>query len=735
MAQYAKVVLEIPVDREFYYRIPDDLAEEIGLGVRVYAPLQRRLVTGIVISIADGCPLPDPKEIASVVSPSPVAGRDIIELANWISDYYCCGISRVFRSVLPSCVRRGRRARQLLVASLAKSPEEAESFIASMAPRAPKQAAILRSLIKAGAPVPVNKLLKASSASPGSAKALKEKGLIRISPRAHERIPFAYEEVIRTAPPDLTVEQKSALETVTREDGKLVTLIHGITGSGKTEVYLRAIERVLRGGRGAVVLVPEISLTPQMVEMFMARFGREVAVLHSGLSEGERHDQWQRVARGDSRIAIGARSAVFAPVRDLGLIVVDEEHERTYKQEESPRYNARDVAIVRAKICGAKVILGSATPSMESYHHAVSGKYELVKLTSRIDQRRLPAVSIVDMRKEKRLLGRGIVFSQKLVDAVRARVQAGEQVILFLNRRGFCTVLLCRGCGEALQCKNCSVSMTYHKKARKMICHICGERLAPPSICPGCGKGRLFLTGVGTQRVEAAIAKLFPGARIQRMDTDSVSVKDAHRRILGEFRAGRTNILVGTQMIAKGLDFPNVTLVGVILADIALSLPDFRASEHTFQLLTQVAGRAGRGEVKGEVVIQTYSPGHPAIVDAAMQDYEAFYRREISDREELRYPPFARFVLVLFHGRNEERTFRVAKLHFDEMKRVAPRGLEIHGPVPSPIAKARGKYRFQVVIKARRTSPATALVRKVVSTIRQDKSVQVIVDVDPLSML
>ena len=734
MARYAKVVLEIPVDREFYYRIPDDLAGVVGLGVRVHAPLQRRLVTGIVVSISGDCRLSSPKEIAAVVSPAPVAGRDIIELANWIADYYCCGISRAFRAVLPSCVREGRRARPLLVASLAASPEEAERIIEAAGRRAPKQAAILRRLIKAGAPVPVSKLLKATRGSSGSVKALERKGLIRISSRSCERIPFADDEVVPTAPLDLTDEQGRALESIA-SNGKLVTLIHGITGSGKTEVYLHAIARELAQGRGAIVLVPEISLTPQMVEMFMARFGREVAVLHSRLSEGERYDQWQRLARGDSRIAIGARSAVFAPVSNLGLIVVDEEHERTYKQEESPRYNARDVAVVRARICGAKVVLGSATPSLESYRNALTGKYNLARLTSRIDHRRLPDVHVVDMRREKSLVGRGIVFSRRLVDGVRSRLAAGEQVILFLNRRGFCTVLLCRGCGEALRCGNCSVSMTYHKKAGKMLCHICGERLSPPSICPKCGKGKLFLTGVGTQRVEATIAKLFPGARIQRMDTDSTSAKDAHRRILDEFRSGRINILVGTQMIAKGLDFPNVTLVGVVLADIALGLPDFRSSEHTFQLITQVAGRAGRGDVKGEVIIQTYSPNQPAIEAAARQDYEAFYRREIRDREELRYPPFTRFVLVLFQGRNEEMTFRVAALHFEEMKKALTGDVEVHGPVPCPIARARGKYRFQVVLKARRAAAAATLVREAISAIKQDRNVQVVVDVDPLSML
>ncbi len=477
--------------------------------------------------------------------------------------------------------------------------------------------------------------------------------------------------------------------------------------------------------------------TPQTVERFRGRFGDQIAVLHSHLSTGERHDEWYRIRDGEARIAIGARSALFAPVRNLGLIVVDEEHENSYKQEEAPRYNARDVAVVRGRIERCAVVLGSATPSIESYHNALHGKYALARLPHRVDHRKMPALRIVDMREEVEREGRVNVLSRDLRDAIESRLQHAEQTILFLNRRGFATSLICPKCGYVAECDQCSVSMTYHKKADELRCHICGVYRRVPARCPNrdCNDPAFRFAGIGTQRVEEVVSKLFPKARVKRMDSDTTIRKESYNEILGGFRSGKIDVLVGTQMIAKGLHYPNVTLVGVINADTVLHMADFRAGERTFQLLTQVAGRAGRGDVTGEVIVQTFTPHHPAVQAARRMDYEGFCDQEIEFRRELSYPPFTHLVCITMRGPSEGHLTYGGTLFAKKLKPLMPDDVIVAGPTPAPLEKMKGLYRYQIMVRAHSIRPVTAAIRDLLKEFKWPEKVRCAVDVDALSIM
>ncbi|MFN3409907.1 MAG: primosomal protein N', partial [Limisphaerales bacterium] len=518
-------------------------------------------------------------------------------------------------------------------------------------------------------------------------------------------------------------------------------LLHGVTGSGKTEVYLQAIEHALSQGKGAIVLVPEISLTPQTVERFKARFSHGpnqtlVAVLHSHLSAGERHDEWHKIRQGRARIVIGARSAIFAPVEPLGLIIVDEEHEHTYKQEEAPRYHARDVAVVRGQREGAVVVLGSATPSLESFYNCKQGKYTLLELPERADNAKMPLVRVVDMRQTARK-EKGIpIFSPQLKEAIHQRLERGEQTILFLNRRGYSSSLECQKCGYVAGCPNCSISLTYHRREQKIACHICGHTDKVPTACPKCQNPAIRYAGLGTEKVEDILAKLFPQARLRRMDSDIMKRKEDYRRVLGEFRAGKVDILVGTQMIAKGLHFPNVTLVGIIFADLALHQPDFRAGERTFQLLTQVAGRAGRGDVEGEVFVQSFTPFHPAIQYARRHDFAGFYEQEIEFRRQLNYPPFARIALLTLKGRNEQKVQFAAEHLKRELEKLTAdlKHVMLLGPAPAPLLRAETFYRYQIMLRGRQMPEISRRLARLLADLKLPDEVTAAVDIDPVSL-
>ena len=534
----------------------------------------------------------------------------------------------------------------------------------------------------------------------------------------------------------LNAEQEAAflkIEKSIRGRSYATYLLSGITGSGKTEVYLQAISEVLKNGRQAIALVPEISLTPQAIERFVSRFGEKVALIHSGLTAAKRFLEWKKIRDGKADIVIGARSAIFSPTNRLGLIVIDEEHETTYKQDDVPRYHARDVAIERARYHKCPLILGSATPSLESYYNAKQGVYELLTLTKRIDERPLPKVKLVDMRMDLAVKHYSVVFSKVLLDAIEKTVKSGKQAILFINRRGFATFVNCKKCGFVVKCKRCDISMVYHFEEKKLICHYCDHNIPAPDICPNCRSGYISYFGLGTEKVESELAKNFPGVKIGRMDSDTTQKRGSHDRILGDFKSGKIDILVGTQMITKGLDIPAVTLVGVVAADVTLNIPDFRASERTFNLLTQVGGRAGRGDDIGEVIVQTYAPEHYSILCAAKHDFEKFYEEEIIARKELLYPPFTHLVKITVRARKEEDASSAAIKLRQEIE-TADRNQMICGPALAPIARLRGYFRYNILLKGKDPKTITKLLKQVFETYKRPHGVLVAVDVDPVSM-
>lgn len=627
-------------------------------------------------------------------------------------------------------------AKRVKAARLLVVWDDAEDAAKAREAKAPAQAKLLRALSSAGGgPLPVSKLIAEAGVSAAALKKLEADELISMEVLTERRRPYSLSTSAVVAP-ELMPEQKIALEEIKKRlDSRAhnVALLYGVTGSGKTEVYLRAIAETRRRGRTALVLVPEIALTAQVVDSFRSRIGDRVAVLHSNLSLGERRDEWQRIARGEADVVVGARSAIFCPLPNVGLIVVDEEHESSYKQDQpAPRYHAREVAIARARATGATVILGSATPSVETFYKAEKGEYGFLPLRERALSRPLPSVEIVDLR-EGFKKNQPALFAQPLLEGITERLEKHEQTILFLNRRGFSMFLLCRDCGYTTRCPDCEVSLTYHQRAAKLVCHHCNYERPAPDMCPNCNGNRLRPFGIGTEKIEEEIKKAFPTARVIRMDRDTTQEKNAHMKMLRQFRAGEADILIGTQMVAKGLDFAGVTLVGVISADTALNLPDFRASERAFQLLTQVAGRAGRGRKPGHVVVQSFNPEHESITAAAEHDYELFYKREIVFREELGYPPFARLANIIATDEDE-------RLPEVRLRALANRledcdGLKVLGPAPCPLSRLKGKYRWHLLLKcADGEALRTYLRRGLLSLTSSDRSGMTI-DLDPMSLL
>jgi primosomal protein N' (replication factor Y) (superfamily II helicase) len=759
----ARVTLELALRKEFDYLIPAELAAQVEVGSRVQVPLGPRKVLGCVTALAEESGQTRLKPILKVIGAQSLVTPKILKLARWLGEYYCCAPEVALKSVLPEAVRHeqaGWRER-LYVRALPVTGDP---------PNLPKRQKELWRLLQERPELPLQELLEAAGTTAATVRRLEDKGLVSIAAQISERDPYAREHILPSEPLPLNAAQARALAavlaamdgrndacSVMREEASNAStatsritphasrtfLLHGVTGSGKTEVYLQAIAHALEQGKGAIVLVPEIALTPQTVERFKARFssGRLqtlVAVLHSHLSSGERHDEWHKIRQGRARIVIGARSAIFAPVEPLGLIVVDEEHEHSYKQEESPRYHARDVAIVRGQMEGATVLLGSATPSLESYYNCQKGKYTLLELLERADDKKMPVVRIVDMRQTMRK-GKGIpLFSPQLHEALAQRLERKEQSILFLNRRGFSTSLQCPRCGYVAGCPDCSVSLTYHRQEQKLCCHICGHTEGVPKLCPNekCRNPEIRYAGIGTQKVEDTLNKLFPQARTVRMDSDSLKRKEDYRRILGDFRTGKIDILLGTQMIAKGLHFPNVTLVGIIYADLALHQPDFRAGERTFQLLTQVAGRAGRGDVEGEVFVQAFTPFHPAIQCARRHDFAAFYEQELEFRQQLSYPPLSRIALLTLKGRNEEKV----KFSADHLKRELDKvladlkDLVVRGPSPAPLVRAETFYRYQLMLRFARMSTLSRRLAKLTQGLALPEDVSLTIDIDPVNL-
>ncbi len=737
----ARVLIDGPSELVFDYAVAEGMPVREGCRVRV--PLRNRSATGTVLALEEGAQGDFAvREIEALLDPEPLLTPVLLKTGRWIADYYGCGFETVVRSLLPEAVRtEDHAAKSRKVAGLVGPL--GESDMEKLGRRAPRQLQIVRVLAAEDGMVPVASLGRGAGPA---LRALAAAGWVRIEEETVRRDPDAAgeDDLVASLPLPLNDEQQTALDTVLSHAGSAdpkPVLLLGVTGSGKTEVYLQAASRVLDSGKTVLVLVPEISLTPQTVRRFKSRFAArrgEVAVLHSHLSQGERFDEWHRIRNGEARIVIGARSAVFAPLPDLGLILVDEEHENTYKQESVPRYHGRDVAVLRARFEGCAIVLGSATPSLESWHNCLTGKYDLVRLDRRADGGAMPMLRVIDMRMDAgKRKGGPAILSDRLREELAKRLESGEQSILFLNRRGFARSIQCPQCGYVCQCPHCSVALTYHRTDERLVCHVCGHQAVVPRVCPSppCASPAILLQGYGTQKVEEVVAKVLPGARVARIDADAMRRRHALRDALEDFRARRTDILIGTQMIAKGLHFPNVTLVGILNADLGLQVPDFRAGERTFQLVTQVAGRAGRGGLQGEVIVQTFTPHSPSIQFARKHDFIGFSEQELEFRQRFRFPPFAHCAVLTSRSAHERRAeFTLQTLRVRLLEDLPP-GMEVGDVLPSPLVKAHGQYRFQITMRCAGARALTRQVQSVLGRTTLPGDVTVVFDMDALSFV
>jgi len=745
------VAVPVPFLDLLTYNVPESI-DVPPIGARVRVPVGTRMLTGCVVRhdalVEEGT---DVKNIAEAVDREPLLPASIVDLCRWVADYYVAGIGDALAVAMPPGARGKANAfrKQRVVRATVHGIELVR--VKADSPVTEKQRAALEILAAASAGI-VSTELRDRGVTAGVVSGLVRRGLASIESERDDRDPFeraAMADVVPDANREPTDEQRGALDelfALADTEEFRVALLHGVTGSGKTEIYLRLAERVVRRGRQVLLMVPEIALTPSVTALFRGAFGSRVAIQHSALSDGERHDQWHRIRRGEVDVVVGTRSAVFAPLDRLGLVIVDEEHDSSYKQEETPRYHGRDVAIVRASRERALVVLGSATPSMESYQNAASGKYVRITLAKRVLDRPLAAVRLVNMRTEYADEGPDAVISRDLAAAIADRLARLEQVLVLLNRRGYSTAVFCRQCGDTFECPNCSVSLTVHRAGLprgseagrggwRARCHYCNYAVTVPTQCRKCTAPYLEHTGFGTERIEEQLRERFPAARLGRVDRDSVRRKGALTAILSKFAARELDILVGTQMIAKGHDFPGVTLVGVISADVGLGLADFRASERTFQLLTQVAGRAGRGERTGEAIVQTIYPEHYSVQLACRQDYPAFFEREVVYRRGMRYPPF----FALINGVVRGRTFDDAMQQAREIVRrlepaTATSSFTILGPAPAPLGRLRGEHRVQFFLKGTRRAEMRQALMQVVAGMPEIRR-RLTIDVDPLSVL
>ena len=812
MPEFCDVVLPVPLDMAFTYRVADGI--EPVVGGRVLVPFRQQRLSGIVVELHDRKPAVQTKTVLNVLDVEPVLDETLMKLGRWIADYYLTPIGEVFRTMLPlgaefrreiayriadaghttlhqagtsgSSARSRKTPEEQLAefrvleilsngdaikeTSLRASTRVSRALLAGMARKKwitredlsgardakrtvriavlsgtldgkrinDNQKLLLDTLAGAGGRVPVH-ILHELEVPRSTLDTLVRRKIVEIVEEAAEFAISSGRER-RAVEFQLNVPQQEALKKIQRGvEGRKFggVLLHGVTGSGKTAVYLAAMRSVLEAGRSAILLVPEIGLTPAVAADLHKIFGNEVAILHSALTNRERAEQWHRIRREEARMVVGTRSAVFAPVSDLALIIVDEEHDGSYKQEETPRYHARDVAVMRAKMTNAMVVLGSATPSLESYFNATKNKYVLVELRDRVEQRPLPEVEIIDMRQEFQETGQEQVISRKLAAEIRERLERKEQAMVLLNRRGYSPVVLCRSCGKSLECKNCAIALTHHKRARKMECHYCGYTAPVPQHCIHCGSEYVYFLGTGSEKLEELLHGMFPQARIGRLDRDTVRGRDDFERVLGALDAGELDLLVGTQMIAKGHDVHGVTLVGVVGADMALGMPDFRAAERTFQLLTQVAGRAGRGGVPGKVVLQTFFPDHYAVQYAAQHDFTGFYDKELRFRSWMHYPPYSALANVLVRSNKLDEALRWSGRIGKWFDKTRHEGIRVLGPAAAPILRLKQDYRYHFVLKSPSREKLNGLLRAMLAHAMSEKipRTQVIVDVDALWLM
>ena len=761
VGKFARIIIPTPLKEPLIYKVPDSLWEPIAAGMRVLIPLGKRKVTGVVLELLRETALPETREILAVLDERPILDTSLVQLSQWVAQYYLATLGEVFATILPPSLRTETQRTILLKPGTVSDCEGLEKRI-------------LERLRQSKGKISVKRLTREISGGSlyGVIERLESMGAIEIQ----ERLPGHRSRIEKTflengsAPAlerplrfVLHTEQEQAyrkIEDRLREGGFETFLLHGVTGSGKTEVYLRAMEQARQAGRSSLILIPEISLTPQLIDRLNARFPGRVGILHSALSAAERWAQWWQVVRGNVDVVVGARSAVFAPLPKLGLIIVDEEHDPSYKQEEGLRYNGRDVAVVRGKLSACPVVLGSATPAIESYQNSLEGRYRLLEMTERVQRRPLPSIETIDLRSKSNWSqqpndgkaplpigstparsGEPRMISDRLAGFLRKNYQAARQSLIFLNRRGFANFLQCVFCGYVLRCSYCSVTLTLHKKQKSVCCHHCNFRRPTAALCPECGNLTLLGIGVGTEQVEEALHRLVPEARIARMDRDTTSKRGAHEALIRSWEKGEIDILVGTQMITKGHDVTGVTLVGALLADLSLNLPDFRAGERTFQLLSQVAGRSGRGDEPGTVIIQTYAPDHYAIQHLSHHDYKGFFAEEINFRRALNYPPFSRLVCLRLDGPKLEEVEKTARMLGAQLREKTIHNarfrdkIEILGPAPAPIEKLRNRYRWQLLLKGKQSSSLLELAKQAQEAIPRSRNLRLHVDVDPYNML
>ena len=750
-ALFADVVFDRPLDHAYTYAVPDALREAIGVGKRVECPFGRgdKGTVGYCIRVADVPPVREVKAVARVLDDEALLDEHLLKLTRWMADYYLCGWGQVLHAVVPAGVRDNAGTRTVAFVE----PVPREELPDPLPTVTPKQKQALERLRKEGKPMELTQLARQLGCGPSPITGLVGKGLVRKFAERVERLPSGLveledsgDEPVRSPEITLNADQErvwAPVHEAVRVGGFKPFLLHGVTGSGKTEIYLRAIEEVVRQGKEAIVLVPEISLTPQTIERFRGRCGN-VAVLHSNLTDAERGAYWRRVAAGQVQVVVGARSAVFAPTRKLGLIVIDEEHENSFKQESTPRYHARDVAVMRARLADVPILLGSATPSLESWHNLERGTYAHLSLPNRVENRPMPAVKLVDLRHEPKGHGKVAAVGPTLEAAMRKALKDGGQVMLLLNRRGFSTHVHCPACGHVATCRHCDLSLTFHRTKAALVCHYCGYDTAPLLKCPQCGQSAVRYQGLGTEKLQAEIESRFPDKVVQRMDSDTMSRPGSHQRVLDAFRDGLIHILLGTQMIAKGLDFPNVTLVGVVNADVGLHLPDFRAAERTFQLLAQVAGRAGRGDRGGLVMVQTFNPEHPCITLAAKHDFEEFAKLEMGHRKQHDYPPYHRLARLIVRSEDDEAAAKFADQLAGAFKQAVARSanrpggagpVRVLGPAECPVFKLNNYYRFHFQLQSENSGRLHEVLREVLAVAKPPHGVEFQVDVDPYNML
>ena len=731
---YAEIILNseaIEIDRPFTYKVPLDMEEKVKVGQIVKVPfgVRSKPVEGFILDLKAEEEMKvsfKMKNILSVENEEPVITEDDLKLINFLREEYLCKYIDAIRLLIPVGILKGAKSKSrnviVFINDNLEKIKNKDGYIE-----------IIDFIKRNTGKYTKTELSKEHGFSIYKLNKLMEHGLIK----SEEEIVFRYNtrEYNKDVQKNLTVEQSMAIKEIEESEENLI-LLKGVTGSGKTEVYMRIVEKTLEEGKSAIVLVPEIALTPQMIERFKGRFGSNVALFHSKLSDGERFDEWYRVKEGKASLIIGARSAIFLPAKNLGLIIIDEEHENTYKSDQNPKYQTKEVAEYIAKLKGCKVILGSATPTIESYYRAISGEMKLVELNHRVDNKPMPKMMLVDMREELRS-GNKSLFSRRLYASMKEKLEKGEQIILFLNRRGFSTFVSCRSCGYVFHCEDCDISMTYHKNGF-LVCHYCGKTKKQPNLCPKCGSKYVKFFGAGTERVEEEVRRYFKNARILRMDVDTTRAKDSHEKIYNAFKAREADILIGTQMVSKGLDFPNVTLVGILAADMSLNLPDYRAAERSFQIITQVAGRAGRGDKEGEVIVQTYTPEHYSLQYAKKYDYENFYEKEFTIRAMMGYPPFGRILLINGSGKNEDELRKQMIYLGEKVKDKAEEfgGLEVLGPTPCIIYRIKENYRWQIIIKGEFSSKFS----KSIKDILYDKAnnvyndIRVSMDINPNSL-